>query len=137
MNKAEYKELMAKIADGGKVSQETFDAMTAFAKKAKTKRPPADSVLDAAAVKEAATTVKGTKAEKKAPKEKAPKAECSEKGCSKPSRASGMCPAHYSRLVYRQDPEKAERVREASRKYAAKKREEKAAAKALEAQPAA
>jgi len=131
MERKEYNELMAKIADGGKVSQKTFDEMTEFAKAKKTKRPPANSVVDVAAVKEAATTAKGTKAEKKA---KEPKAKCdpsihgSDEKCDKDSRASGVCPAHYSRLVYRKDEDRAERVREASRKYAAKKRAEKAAA---------
>jgi hypothetical protein len=137
MNKSEYTELMAKIAEGGKVSQDTHDEMTAFAKKAKVKRPPADAVVDTAAVKEAATTAKGTPKEKKAPK---PKAKCSvtkeqdpkmgTKTCPNESRAGGMCATHYSRLIYRAQPDKAEKAREASRNYAARIRAEKAEAKA-------
>ena len=53
-------ELMAKIADGGKVNQETFDEMVAFAKAKKIKRPPAEAVLDTAEIKQAAVT-KGDK----------------------------------------------------------------------------
>lgn len=147
MNKAEYTELMAKIADGGKVSQETHDELMAFAKKAKVKRPPADAVLDAAAIKEAATTAKGTPDEKpakaKGKKEKAPKAKCSvtkeqdpkmkTKACPEFSRAGGMCATHYSRLIYRAKPENAEKAREASKAYAARVRAEKKAAAEAEA----
>jgi hypothetical protein len=155
MNKAQYTELMAKIADGGKVSQETHDELTAFAKKAKVKRPPADAVIDTAAIKEAATTAKGTpdekpakakgkaKAEPKAKKEPKPKVKCSvtkeqdpkmkTKTCPEFSRAGGMCATHYSRLIYRAQPKNAEKAREASKNYAARVRAEKKAAAEAEA----
>lgn len=150
MTKAGYNELMAKIADGGKVNQETFDEMVAFAKKAKIKRPPADAVLDTAEIKQAAVTkgdkpAKAKKAkEPKAKKEPKPKEKCSvtkeqdpkmaTKTCPNDSRAGGYCATHYSRLIYRAKPENAEKARQASRNYAAKKRAEK---KTLEAQTSA
>lgn len=139
MDKKTYTELMGKIAEGAKVDQETFDSLTAFAKKAKVKRPAKDAVIEPEAM-EAQAEANEKAVQPKAKKEKGPKAKCSvtekedpavgKKGCQKDSRAAGMCPAHYSRLVYRQDEERAERVREASRKYAAKVRAAKAAAKA-------
>ena len=143
MKRAEYKELMAKIAEGGKVNQKTYDELLEFAKKNKTKRPAAEAVLDEAEVKKTAKAAKKA-AEPKAPKEKAPKAKCSvtkgegkgqdpkmsTKTCPNESRAGGMCATHYSRLLYRAQPDKAEKAREASRNYAARKRAEKAKAKA-------
>lgn len=142
MKRSEFNELMAKIADGGKVNQETHDEMVAFAKKNKTKRPPADAVLETAEIKQAAVAkAPKAKAEKKAPK---PKAKCSvtkgegkgqdpkmtTKACPNDSRAGGMCATHYSRLIYRAQPDKAEKAREASRNYAARVRAEKAEQKA-------
>lgn len=122
MDKKTYTEKMAKIADGEKVSQKVFDELVTFAKAKKIKQPPKTAI----AAPKART--------KKAPKEKA---KCivtakedpavGKKGCQKDARALHMCVAHYSRLVYRQDEKRAEKVREASRKYAAKKRAEKKA----------
>lgn len=138
MQKSEYNELMAKIADGGKVSAKTHAELVDFAKSKKLKRPSADAILDEASIKEAATTV----GETKAPKAKAPKAKCSVTGkedpklgnakakCPNDSRSNGMCATHYSRLVYRAKPENAQKAREASNAYAKRVREEKAAAKA-------
>jgi len=120
MDKQTYTKLMAKIADGGKVSRKQFDELTAFAKAKKIKRPPEGSVLEAA----------------KAPKEKAApkaKAKCdpslhgSDEKCDKDSRSNGVCATHYSRLVYRARPENAQKAREASGRYAARKRAEKKA----------
>jgi len=144
MNKSEYNDLMAKIAEGGKVSAETHAELTEFAKAKKVKRPAKDAILDAAAIKEASTTV----GEAKAPKEKGPKAKCSvtakedpkmAKGekCDADSRSDGMCAKHYSRLVYRAKPENAAKAREASNAYAKRVREEKAAAKAAAEKTAA
>lgn len=146
MNKAEYNELMTKIADGGKVSQKTFDELTEFAKAKKIKRPAADSVVDEAAIKEAATTVGKPKepkakkaAEPKAPKEPKVKAKCdpslhgSDEECENFARSNGVCATHYSRLVYRAKKDNAEKAREASKKYAARKRAEKKAAAEAEA----
>ena len=137
MKRSEYTELMAKIAEGGKVSRETFDEMVAFAKKAKTKRPSEDAVLETAGIKQAAVAKEG-----KAPKEKKAKAvkacpvtkkqdpKVEGRTCGKPTRAGGMCATHYSRLIYRAIPENAEKARQASREYAARTRAAKAAAKA-------
>lgn len=136
MDKKNYTELMAKIAEGGKVSRKTHDELTEFAKSRKLKRPPADAVVDTAAVKEAATSVKGTPAEKKAPKAAKAKAKCdpasvgSSEKCSRDSRSNGLCATHYSRLVYRAKPENAQKAREASKAYAAKQRAAKKAAAA-------
>lgn len=134
MTRAEYNDLMDKINEGGKVNETTYEAMVAFAKAKKTKRPPEDAVVrkeDIVEVKAAATTQKGDKV----------KAKCSVTSnedpkmvegasCDKDARSNGMCPAHYSRLVYRAKPENAEKARQASANYAAKIREEKAELKA-------
>ena len=135
MERSEYNELMAKIADGGKVSQKTFDTLVAFAKAKKTKRPDKAAIIDEAAIKEAATTV-GTKAAKA----KGPKPKCSvtkeqddkltTKQCQNDSRSNGMCSKHYSRLVYRANPENAQKARDASNAYAARQRDAKKAAEA-------
>lgn len=145
MTKADYNELMAKIAEGGKVNQGTFDELVEFAKAKKLKRPAADAVIDESAVKAAATTVAGTdeekpkakaKAEPKAPKAPKVKAKCdpslhgSDEECDKDARSNGVCAAHYSRLIHRAKPENAEKAREASRRYAEKARKAKAEAKA-------
>ena len=134
MKRSEYTELMAKIADGGKVNQKTFEELTEFAKAKKTKRPPADAVLDEAGIKQAKVTKGKAKAKPKAKakcsvtKEQDPKMKG--KACGNEARSNGMCATHYSRLIYRAKPENAEKARQASRNYAAKVRKAKAEAKA-------
>lgn len=133
MNRSEYNELMAKIADGGKVNAKTHAELVEFAKAKKIKRPSADAILDEAAIKQAKVT-KGTKAPK-APKAKVqcdPSTVGSDEKCDRDSRSNGLCATHYSRLVYRARPENAEKARAASNAYAAKVRAAKAEAKARE-----
>lgn len=134
--KADYNELMAKIDEGGKVSRKTFDEMITFAKAKKIKRPSEDAVLDEASIKAAKKDSGEKKAATKEPKVKAKcsvtKAEdpkMTTKTCPNDSRSNGMCATHYSRLVYRAKPENAEKARQASKAYAARIREEKAASK--------
>jgi hypothetical protein len=152
MNRSEYNELVAKLNEGNPVSEETYQEMVDFAKAKKIKRPPANGSVDAAAVKEAATSVKnsGKKGKAKAkPAKKAaakrepkPKVACnpklfgSDEKCEKDARSNGVCATHYSRLVYRAKPENAEKAREASRNYAARIRAEKAK-KGKKSKPAA
>lgn len=121
MDKKTYDKKMAAIAEGKNVTQKTFDELVEFAKAKKLKRPAATAVK-AKAVKEP-----------KAPKVKTvcdPSLAGSDEKCEKFSRVGGMCSTHWTRLVYRAQPEKAEKAREASKKYAAGIRAQKAAAKA-------
>ena len=119
MDKKTYKAWMAKIAEGEKVSKKTFEELVEFAKAKKVKRPQPDSI------KPRKTREKKEPANCLVTKEQDPAV--GKEGCQKPSRALGMCVAHYSRLKYRADEERAEKVREASRRYAAKKRAEQKA----------
>lgn len=125
MDKKTYKAWMAKIAEGEKVSKKVFDELVEFAKAKKVKRPQPDSI------KPRKTREKKEPTNCLVTKEQDPAV--GKEGCQKPSRALGLCVAHYSRLKYRADEERAEKVREASRRYAAKKREERKAAEAAEA----
>jgi hypothetical protein len=129
MNRKQYREHMKAIGEGKKVSQEVFEQLTEFAKKNKAKRPSEDAVKKARKAK--------APKEPKAPKEKVacsvtreqdPKMETD--ACPNLSRAGGMCATHYSRLIYLAQPENAEKAREASKAYAARKRAEKKAAEA-------
>ena len=131
--KAQYTELMESIEAGSKIDQETYDALFAFAKAKKIKRPSKDAIADEADVIEVKET--------KVPKAKKEKVKCSvtsaedEKmaegeSCDEWSRSNGVCAKHYSRLVYRAKPENMEKARTASKNYAKRIREEKAALKA-------
>lgn len=119
MDKKTYTTKMTEIAEGGKVSKKVYGELVEFAKAKKLKRPKEDAIQAP------------KKREKGEPKlcivtsDQDPAV--GKKGCQKPSRALQMCVAHYSRLSFRTDPERAEKVREASRRYAAKKRQEKKA----------
>lgn len=139
MDRKQYNELLAKLNDGGKVNKKTYEEMVAFAKAKKIKRPPANGVVDAAAVKEAATSVKNKGGKAKAKREPKAKVACdpslhgSDEKCERDARSNGVCATHYSRLVYRAKAENAEKAREASRNYAARIRAEKAKSKAASA----
>ena len=120
MDRKTYNELMAKGEDKG-LSQDEFDAVKAFAREKRIKQPKPEWVK---AAKKAAAKAP------KAPKEKAtcnPALKGSSETCDKDARSNGLCPAHYSRLVYRMDSENAEKVRKASREYAARRRAAKKA----------
>ncbi len=135
MTKSEYNELMAKIAEGGKVSRKTYDELVEFAKAKKVKRPTEDAILDDAAIKEAkkeskTSAAKEPKVKAKCSVTKAEDPKMTTKTCPNDSRSNGMCATHYSRLVYRAKPENAEKARAASKAYAARIRAEKADAKA-------
>lgn len=140
MNRAKYNALMAKGEAEG-LTQAEFDAVKAFAQAKRIRQPKADWVKGAveAPAGEPAKPAKQKAAKKaaapKAPKEPKVKATCnpalfdSEEECDKASRSNGLCPAHYSRLVYRGlSEENAEKVRKASREYAARQRAAKAKA---------
>src|SRR5688500_12710348 len=98
---------MASIAEGGKVTKAMYDGLVAFAKEKRVKKPSEDAVSKSAT--------------------------CAKDGCDKPAKAKGYCITDYTREVYRKDPEKLERTREAGRKSAAKRRAAAKAAKAAKA----
>ena len=97
--------------------------LLAYATKRKVRRPKPECILTAAKAK--------SKPEPKAnPKAVNKGKTCSADGCEKAAVTKGMCTADYTRLIYRADPAKKEKAREASRRYAAKKHAEREAAKA-------
>ena len=53
-------------------------------------------------------------------------AECTDADCDRSATAKGMCSMHYTR-AYRSSDKKMEKAREASRRYAARKRAEREA----------
>lgn len=122
MDKKTYTKWMTKIAEGEKVTPKVHADLTAFAKAKKLRRPAADAVK-ARKAREKQAPVNCSVTSKQ-------DAAVGKDGCQKPSRALGMCVAHYSRLHYRKDEQRAEKVRESSRKYAAKQRANKEAQKA-------
>ena len=115
MNKKSYTDMMVACELGARLTQAQFDELLAFAKAKKVKQPKAEWV-----------SAKGPKVKAKCD----PSTVGNDEVCEKDARSNGLCAGHYSRLVYRADEEKAERVRESSRRYAAKVRANKAAAKA-------
>lgn len=119
MDKKTYTKLMGEITNGKTVSKKTFTELVEFAKSKKIKQPPKTALALETPKKEKTPKVCSVTA-KEDP-------EVGKKGCQKPSRARGLCVAHYARLSYRADPEKAEKAREASRRYHEKKRAEKKA----------
>lgn len=134
-NRAEYNELAEKLSDGFPVSDETFEAMVAFAKSKKIKRPvrPEAPAAEAPAPEEKKPARRMSETgDKGSPKRESSRAKnkgakCSVKGCDRDAVAKGMCTKDYTR-AYRQSDERKEAAREASRRYAAKKRAEKASA---------
>jgi hypothetical protein len=132
MDMKTYKSDMAAIDGGASVTQARFDELVEFAAKRKIRKPKPASI-------EVAPKAAKKTAAPKTPKVKGPKAKCdpksvgSDETCEKDSRSNGLCAAHYSRLVYRADADKAERVRKASRDYAERQRAAKAAAKSADA----
>lgn len=123
MDKKTYTKLMGEITNGKTVSKKTFTELVEFAKSRKIKQPPKTALA-----LEKPKTEKTKKTPKVCSVTSKEDPEVGKKGCQKPARARGLCVAHYARLVYRQDPEKAEKAREASRRYHEKKRAEKQAA---------
>lgn len=139
ITKTDYNKYMESIAAGEKISQELFDALFAFAKVKKIKRPSEDAI----AAPEDIIEVKETKA----PRGPKVKVKCSVTAAEDPkmaegetcdawSRSDGMCAKHYSRLVYRAKPENMEKARQASKNYADKMRKLKEAKKAAEVEVA-
>lgn len=133
MNANEYKQLMALGESGTKLETKAFDELTAYATKRKVRRPKPEWLLGAptlAVVDGAkAAKTKGAKATT-ATRYENKGATCSVDGCEKAAVVKGMCSADYTRLIHRADPANREKAREASRRYAAKKRAEREAAAA-------
>lgn len=113
MNGTEYKQAMAAIDAGGKVDRATYDAIVEYAARRKARRPRPDAVA-AAANKRAINAGRA----------------CSAEGCDEAARAKGMCGRHHTAWWRSQDPDRMERAREASRRYAARKRAERDEARA-------
>lgn len=136
MNANEYKQLMALGDAGTKLETKVFDELTAYATRRKVRRPKPEWLLGAPVL----VAVDGVKVAEtrrvQAGKATTPTryenkgATCSVDGCGKPAVVKGMCSADYTRLIHRADPANREKAREASRRYAAKKRAEREAAKA-------
>lgn len=108
-SRKEYEGLLAKLDGGEQVADEVFDAMFAFAKAKKLRRP---------ARPKPPTPVTARRAKREP-------VECCAEGCDRGARARGMCPRHHTAWWRAQDPERMERAREASRRYAARKRAER------------
>ena len=116
MNRKQYDELLATIDE---VDDQTFEAMAAFAKAKKIKRPVRPEPKKRTA-----------RPAKKEPRVLQRDLTCSADGCDRPAIAKGMCSKHHTAWWRAQNPARQERAREASRRYAARKRAEREAAKA-------
>lgn len=121
--RAEYKALVEELAKGARVPDEAFEAMVAFAKAKKIKRPERPV---APAKREA-----GQKSARVLQRDLT----CSVDGCESSAHCKGLCSKHHTAQWRAADPSRQERAREASRRWAARKRAEKLAAGNGETQP--
>ncbi|MCW2735457.1 hypothetical protein [Nocardioides sp.] len=135
MNANEYKQLMALGDAGTQLETKDFDELTAYATRRKVRRPKPEWLLGAPVL----VAVDGVKVAEtrrvQAGKATTPTryenqgAACSDADCDRAATSRGMCSMHYTR-AYRSSDERREKAREASRRYAAKKRAERESAAA-------
>ena len=95
---AQYREAMAKIDAGSKISASLHAEMTEFARVRKVRRPSPDAISTSDT--------------------------CASEDCERDVRSKGLCSQHYT-AERRKNPELMQRARDAANRYAAKKREEK------------
>lgn len=111
MDKKTYDRLMEHGASGTTLAADTFDALAAFAKAKRLRRPDAAWRLAEPAEAARPNARRGVNKGKT----------CSVKGCSKDAYCKGRCAAHYA-SDRRLDPAEREKAREASRRSYAKRK---------------